>query len=329
MLLDVFNDEAFSLTKLTKAINLIPYRPTRIQSLGWFSQEGIDTTSVMIEMQTDVLSLVPVGARGAPMPIKNLPRRNVRPFNTVHLPQRVALYADEVQNLRAFGEQTEVELGTARINKKLAVARRDLDLTIEFQRIGAVKGQVLDSDGSTVLLDLFTEFGVTQQTHDMVLDNDATKVAVKCNEVLRKIEDKLGGQMMSGARALCSNEFFDALIGHPAVVETYKYQQGAVLREDRRRGFEFGGIFWEEYRGQIGSTRFIPANKAYVVPEGVPDLFVTYYAPAPYMDTVNTEGLPFYAKREMMDFDKGVDIETQSNPLHLNTRPNAVVEVSI
>lgn len=329
MLLDVFNDEAFQMTKLTKAINLIPYRPTRIQSLGWFSQEGIDTTSVMIEMQTDVLTLVPAGARGAPMPVKNLPRRNVRPFNVVHLPQRVALYADEVQNLRAFGQQTEVELGTARIGKKLAIARRDLDLTIEFQRIGAVKGQVLDADGATVLLNLFTEFGVSQQTHDMVLDSDSTKVAVKCNEVLRKIEDKLGGQMMSGARALCSQEFFDALIGHPAVVETYKYQQGAVLREDRRRGFEFGGIFWEEYRGQVGATRFIPANKAYVVPESVPDLFVTYYAPAPYMDTVNTEGLPFYAKQERMDFDKGLDIETQSNPLHLNTRPDAVVEVSI
>lgn len=328
MLLDVFNDEAFQMTKLTKAINLVPYRPTRIQSLGWFSQEGIDTTSVMIEMQTDALTLVPVGARGAPMPIKNLPRRNVRPFSVVHLPQRVALYADEVQNLRAFGQQTEVELATARIKKKLAIARRDLDLTIEHQRIGAVKGQVLDADGSTVLLDLFTAFGVSQQTHDMVLDNDATKVHVKCNEVLRKVEDKLGGQMASSFRGLCSQEFFDALIGHPAVIA--KYPQGfPAFREDSRRGIEFGGIFWEEYRGQIGATRFIPANKAYVVPEGVPDLFVTYYAPAPYMDTVNTEGLPFYAKQERMDFDKGLDIETQSNPLHLCTRPDAIVEVSI
>lgn len=329
MLLDVFNDSAFDLAELTKAINLIPYRPTRIGSLGWFGSEPISTTSIAIEMQDEVLTLVPVGARGAPMPVKNLPRRNIRNFNTVHLPQRVQLYADEVQNLRAFGKQSEVELGMARLSRKLAVARRDLDLTIEFQRIGAVKGQILDADGSTVLLNLFTEFGVTQQTHDMVLDSDTTKVATKCTEVLRKMEDKLGGTMMSGARALCSPEFFDALVGHPAVVETYKYQQGATLRTDRRSGFEFGSIWWEEYRGQVGATRFIEANAAYVVPEGVPDLFVTHYAPAPYMETVNTDGLPFYAKREMMDFDKGVDVETQSNPLHLNTRPNAVVKVTI
>jgi hypothetical protein len=329
MLLDVFNDSAFDLTELTKSINLMPYRPTRIASLGWFASEGISTTSVMVEMDNEVLSLVPVGARGAPMPIKNLPRRNVRSFNTVHLPQRVQLYADEVQNLRAFGSQTEVELGTARINKKLALARRDLDLTIEFQRIGAVKGQVLDADGSTVLLNLFTEFGVSQQVLDFVLDSDTTKVLQKCVTTLRMMEDKLGGTMMSGARALCSNEFFDALTGHPAVADTYRYQMGQVLRSDRRAGFEFGGIFWEEYRGQVGATRFIEANAAYVVPEGVPDFFVTHYAPAPYMETVNTEGLPFYAKQERMDFDKGLDIETQSNPLHLCTRPNAVVKVTI
>lgn len=329
MLLDVFNNSAFDLTELTKAINLIPHVPTRIQQSGLFSSEGISTLSVMIEMTNEVLSLVPAGARGAPMPIKNLPRRNVRNFNTVHLPQRVALFADEVQNLRAFGSQTEVELGTARLAKKLAIARRDLDLTIEFQRIGAIKGQVLDADGATVLLDLFTEFGVAQQTLDMVLDNDATKVLQKCVAALRLMEDKLGGTMMSGVTAYCSPEFFDALSGHPAVTETYKYQAGAVLRTDRRAGFEFGGIYWEEYRGTVAGVRFIEANAAYLVPQGVPDLFVTYYAPAPYMETVNTEGLPFYAKQEAMDFNKGIDIETQSNPLHLNTRPNAVIKVTI
>lgn len=329
MLIDVFKDDAFHLVPLTQAMNLMPHRPTRIQSLGWFSGEGISTTSVAIERQTDVLALVPTGPRGGVAPIKNLPRRNIRTVNTVHLPQRVALYADEVQSLRAFGSQTEVELGQSRLNKKIAVARRDLDLTIEYQRMGAIKGLILDADGSTPIMDLFAEFGVSQSTLDMILDNDTTKVLQKCTSVLRLMEDKLGGTMMAGARALCSPEFFDALTGHPAVVEAYKYQQSTFLRTDNRAGFTFGGIVWEEYRGTVNGTRFIEANAAYVVPEGVPELFTTYYAPAPYMETVNTEGLPFYAKREMMDFDKGVDVETQSNPLHLNNRPDSIVKVTI
>lgn len=329
MHLDVFRDDAFSLMELTHAINLMPHVPTRLQSLGLFTESGVATTSISIEMQTDVLALVPALPRGGVATVKTVPRRNLRNLSTIHLPQRVALYADEVQNLRAFGKQTETELAMDRLRKKMAVARRDSDLTIEFQRMGAIKGQVIDADGSTVLLDLFTEFGVTQQTHDMVLDSDSTKVLVKCLEVLRKMEDKLGGTMMSGARGFCSQEFFDALVAHPAVVDTYKYQQGQVLRQDRRAGFEFGGIWWEEYRGSVNGTRFIEANAAYVVPEGVPDLFATVYAPADYMETVNTIGLPYYAKQEPMDFGKGIDVETQSNPLHLNTRPNATIKVTI
>ena len=66
-----------------------------------------------------------------------------------------------------------------RLMRKAAVARRDLDLTIEHQRIGAVKGIVMDADGTTPLLNLFTEFGVTQEVYDMQLDVDATKVHQK------------------------------------------------------------------------------------------------------------------------------------------------------
>ena len=54
----------------------------------------------------------------------------------------------------------------------------------------------------------------------------------------------------------------------------------------------------------------------------------TIYAPADYIETVNTVGLPFYAKQQLMDFDKGVEIETQSNPLCINTRPRTVIRIT-
>ena len=44
--------------------------------------------------------------------------------------------------------------------------------------------------------------------------------------------------------------------------------------------------------------------------------------------TVNTIGLPRYAARESMDFNKGVEFEVQANPLHLNLRPRAVVKLT-
>lgn len=59
---------------------------------------------------------------------------------------------------------------------------------------------------------------------------------------------------------------------------------------------------------------------------GVTDLLITRYAPADYVETVNTIGLPFYAKQERLRLDKGVELEAQSNPLNLCTKPRAIIK---
>lgn len=328
MLLDVFKNDAFNTVSLIAAINKVPYVPTRLGKLGLFAEEGTSSLTVAIEMQNGVLTLVPTASRGAPGPAKNLERRNIRDFRPVHMPQRVSVMADEVQGLRAFGSETEVEMATAYLAKKMAIPRRDLDITHEWQRMGCLKGIVLDSDGTSVIYNYFTEFGVVQTTASWALSVTTTKVLQLTVALKRTIEDKLGGVMMSGVRVLCSPEFFDAFTSHPAVVEAYKYQQSTFLRTDNRDGFEFGGVIWEEYRGTIGGTRFIAANEAYAFPEGVPDMFKSVFAPAPYMETVNTMGLPFYAKQKNQDYDTGVEVQIQSNPLHICTRPDAVVKLT-
>lgn len=328
MLLDIFKSDAFGLVPLTKAINDIPRVPTMIGDMGLFTNEPVDKTSVAIERQKDVLALVPSAPRGSPGVVKGVPRANVRNLNTTHLPQRVMVQAEEVQNLRAFGSETDEQMAMARLTRKLAIARRDNDITIEYQRMGALKGQVLDADGS-VLTDMFTEFGVTQTTFSMVLSNTATKVLQKVVALLRLVEDKLGGLNASGVVVLASNEFMDAFTGHPVVQDAYRFYLSNKLSEDYRGGFSFGGVMWIENRSMINGTRFIAAGKAYAIPLGVPDLFTTFYAPAPYMETVNTPGLPFYAKQKSLDYDLGVEVQVQSNPLHICTRPDAIVEIDM
>lgn len=329
MMLDVFKGDAFKFSELVTAINKIPYVPTKIGSMGLFSTEGIYTPDIMVEMQNGVLTLVPSAPRGAPGVTKNPEKRTVRNFRTVHLPQRVAVMADEVLGIRTFGSQSETETAQALLNKKFAIARRDLDLTHEWQRMGAIKGQVLDADGTTVLVDFFTEFGLSQQVVAMDLDVDATRLRTKINDVIRKMEDVLGGVQVGSVVALCSKEFFDALQDHPAVTSTFLYTDGAALRKGQRMQFEFGDILWVEYRGQVGATRFIASGEAYAIPVGVPDLFKSLYAPAPYMDTVGTLGVPFYAAMEEMEFNKGVAWEIQSNPLHMCNRPDAIIKLTL
>lgn len=328
--LDIFNDDAFSLVSSTKAINDLPHQPGRIGQLGYFAEGGITTTAMFLERQGTTVSLVPAGQRGASGQIVVGDKAKVIPVQTVHLPQRASILADEVQNVRAFGTDSELETVQTIFNERLTKMRRNIDATLEFQRIGAIRGKLFDADGTTELLDLFTTLGLSQTTHSMVLGTAGTLVKNKVVEAARKMEAALGGLMYSSKRVLCSASFFDALVGHAKVEAAYdRWMDGQFLRDDNRGGFYFAGTYWEEYRGQVGSVKFIPDDKAYMVPEGVPDLFITKFAPADYMETANTIGLPYYAKQEPKQMNKGIDIEAQSNPISICTRPNAIVELII
>ncbi|WP_067521627.1 major capsid protein [Endozoicomonas ascidiicola] len=120
--------------------------------------------------------------------------------------------------------------------------------------------------------------------------------------------------------------FYDARVAHDYVKDAYhRYQDSALLRNDPKSGFRFGDVDWEEYRGQVGDIPFIKSDEAYVIPEGT-GIFRTWFAPADYIETVSTIGLPRYAKQKTLDFDKGVQLHTQSNPLPVCLKPRAVIK---
>lgn len=326
----IFQDDAFGVAALTAAINEQEFVPGRLASLGLFEEEGVTTLTVQIEKDGDKLALVPAGERGTSGLVVGGSKRILLPFNTVHLPERFTIKADEIQGIRAFGTQTELQAVQDVVNKRLDKARRQLDATHEFHRMGALNGKVLDADGTSVLLDIYDRFGVQRQTLPMGLNNPDTNVQAQCVEALDMQEDALGNVTTTSSRAFCGKTFWKKLIAHSSVVETYKgSQQAAALRGDAREAFEFGGITWERYRGKVAGISFIADDEARLVPEGVPEMFLSAYAPADYMETVNTQGLPYYSKLEPLPFGKGVAGEAQSNPLHICTRPRAVIQLKL
>lgn len=326
--LDIFNNDAFSVTNLSKTIIDIPQVQTILGDSGLFTESGITTTSVMIERQGSSLRLVPAAQRGGVGQPVSLTGRSMISLVTTHLPQTGSVLADEVQNVRAFGSETEVDSVMNVLKKKLAVAKGNLDLTLEYHRIGAIKGQILDADGTTVLLDLYTAFGMTQATQNFVLGTAGTRVKDKIAELKRTIRTKLGGRSFTGVDVWCSASYFDDLTRHATIEKAFElFNQNAYARNDPRgAAFSFAGVTFREYLGGVGGTDFIPAGQAFAVPTGVAGLFETNFAPAPYMETVNTMGLPYYAKQEAMPMNKGVNFETQSNPLNFCTLPEAVVK---
>lgn len=326
---DVFNSDAFSLQSLTAAINEQPYQPGRLGELGLFTESGITTTNVVVESEQGALAMVSNKPRGGVRQVVDADKRKARSFIVPHLPTTATIMADEVTNIRAFGTETDLQAVERVRDMRLAKMRRYLDVTLEYHRIGAVKGTILDADGSTVIYNLFTEFGISQQTLGMALTTGTTNVLNKIVQAKRLSEGELGAVMVTRYRALCGAGFFDALTSHAKVETAYdRWQEGEFLRSDVRAGFSLGGVIWEEYRGSVGGVAFVGTDDAYLIPEGVPDLFITNFAPADYMETVNTVGLPMYAKSEPLPMNKGVELEAQSNPLCICTRPRAVIKLT-
>ena len=123
---------------------------------------------------------------------------------------------------------------------------------------------------------------------------------------------------------------FDQITSHATVKKAWElWQSGAFARQDQSEGdFEYAGIVFQIYAGGTSAGDFIADGLGYAYPEGVPNMFQTAFAPANFMETVNTNGLPYYVKQTRMEYDLGVKVFTQSNPIHLNTLPEAVIKVS-
>lgn len=336
--LNVFDQDGFSLMSMTAAINDIPEVPTLIGGLGIFEEDGVDTTVIAIEKQDESLTLVGSTPRGGPGESVGGESRTLRDFRVPHFQRNDSVLADEVQNVRAFGTENVLQTVQSRVNQKMMRHTRSFDFTVENLRLGAIKGLVLDKDGST-LFDLSSEFGLNEPAAvNFELDQTTTNVRDKTRQVLDTIEDALEGFQARRVYGIAGDDFFAALIDHTSVKTTYQNWEASVaLRSDPRMPFEFGGISWVRYhtkpkakaaRNQQTNNEMIAAGSTRFVAAGVPELFITRYAPADYEETVNTMGLPRYARQYAMPNGKGRLLEMQTNVICLCTKPNSLASAT-
>ena len=337
MLLDAFNGDAFTLHSLTAAFTKLPYVPGRIGSLKLFGEAGVRTTSIDVESVDGRLTLIQSSARGGPAPDPlNAAKRKMRTFRVYRFARESKIVADEIQNIRAFGSETELQQLEQIVKDRMAEMIPMHEATLEYHRINAIQGLLLDADGTT-LLNLFTEFGVTQQTLDVAFTTSTTEVRNRIVAAKRLAEVALGGGVIRGWRCFSSSGWMDSLVSHATVKAAYSSQQGLNLASDLRGGFSYADVLFEEYRGSVskpdsiggGTAAFIPADTAWLVPE-VDNLFITRFAPADYEETVNTVGLPRYAKQgqDPTGYARYRTIETQSNAISLCLRPDVVIKLT-
>ena len=322
--------DVFKVTEITDAINLIPNKYGRLQQMGIMPDRNVPTRTIGIEEKHGILTLLPVNTQ-------NVGRSGQRKMRILEIPRITYddyVSPDDVQDARKMGGN-DLESLSALLNDRLADARAKHDITLEWHRVGALQGIIRDADGSPIY-NLYDEFNVSPVVKGMGLSSNTTKVRNKCLAAKRTVEQNLLGDVSRGVHALCSPEFFEALISHPSVEAAYANWSAAGERiaGDVRGGFPFGGITFEEYNASAVSPagdihRFIPEGKAIAFPTGTAQTFRTYFGPSDFNEDVNRRGRRYYAKVKPHEDDRGYKILTQSSPLPLCLRPQALVTLEI
>lgn len=331
-----FNNPAFSVSSLTAAINLLPNTYGRLDELNLFPIKPVRTRQVSIEMRNGVLNLLPTKPVGAPGTVGTRGSRNLRALTIPHIPHDDVVLPEEVIGVRAFGSETELATLAGVMADKLQTMRNKHAITLEHLRMGALKGIVLDADG-TELIDFYKVFDITPKVFSFELANPDTSIRDKCIELKHWMEDNLLGERMTGVRVLVGEDFMTKLTNHGNIKEAWKdWQNGEFFRSDQRAGFAMAGVVFEEYRATVSTgiegqepVRFIAKSEGHAFPVGTLDTFATYVAPADFNETVNTPGQLLYAKQEPRKFDRGTDLHTQSNPLPVCQRPGLLVKVTL
>jgi hypothetical protein len=335
--LDIFNQDPFSTVTLTAAVDKYPYEPQALGELKIFDDDPIRTTALVVEQRQGKLIVVPLSERGEAGTQRTTEKRQARYFEVPRLRHEDTIFANELQNIRAFGTESELMQVQDEVARRLSGPTgllKNIENTWEFQRLAAVQGLFTDYDG-TVMYNWFQEFGITQPTEVgfNLAAGTANSIRPICNQIVRSMARAAQGSFTSNTQvwALAGDTFYDQFVNHPDVIRTFiNWSDARDIRGGNVGGaftaFDFAGIKWLNYRGSDDNVSIkIPNDKVKFFPVGAPGIFRRALAPGESFQWVNTPGKPVYVI-PIMDRDRNewVKLETSSYPLHICTRPEVL-----
>jgi hypothetical protein len=335
----------FNASTIGLAINRSANQFGLLESMGLAPISGIPTTTVAIRYRDGKIAVLPAKERGAPRTERQRSSEKAVYIEVPHFPFGDKLTARDIQDKYRFvdGPNLQLESLAEAQAEHMAEIRTAHDLTLEFMRIGMIKGVIRDGDGSE-LINLYDTFGIAQDTINFELNDPTTDVKQKCRDLRRLLRKNARGEVINGTPdVIVSTDFFDALISHDNVEKFYlNYQEAAEFRNnpettgpDYGELFEFGNVRFRSYDADIpltnGTTEAaIEEGTGYTVPTTAGRLFHTYAAPPDRLDTVNQAPSAdnyIHVATEVDPKGKFVDLDTESNMLALNTRPDLTPRV--
>lgn len=215
----------FDCTEMTAAVNKLPALPVYFRRL--FEVKGVKTTTVSLDIRKGRIVLIGDSERNtAPESLAGRgAKREWMHLSCAHLAMSDTLAPEDLQDVRAFGSTEPISVAEV-YNDKMQQLKDNMTATMEFHRLGAIKGVVLDANGTTVLHDIFNTFGVTKKKMDISFPktaaDDANPILTSILNAKRHVEAAMGGTPFSHIECIIGSDAYDMLTSHKLVREYFE-----------------------------------------------------------------------------------------------------------
>jgi len=337
--------DGFKVTDWSDEINNIDRKYNFFTGMGIFSDNFKATTTISFDKDMNDLTLLPDSSRRE----RNASKGKERKVETFVLPLGYfkhddAITPEDLQDVKMAGTANDVETWANIRAKKLEDMRWRVMLTHEYMMMKAAQGSCVTPEG-TVLADMFSEFGVSQDTVDFQLDSSTTDVDAKISEVKNLVQKNLlTGSLAGRIQIVVGRGFFNALRNHANIRQSYLHYQNSGrqrLRDDLAQYFDWGITETFEHNGvefivydatfklPDGSTEVSTTdNEGYTVLPTARDMYRAYYGPANKLSLANMLGRKMFAFEYTDPRDEFYDMSVETSPLFIPTQPKAIVKVT-
>lgn len=326
---------SFNAQQVSSVFNKIENQYAMVGQMNIFRSVPVATSYVVIEKRHNILTLLPPSEALSPAPIAKKGHREKHVIEVPKIQYNDAIKPEDIQNLTRYNG-TGMEIMSEYLIERLTQIKLRHDLTKEYMMLGALRGNVIAGDGTTVYKNLFTEFGVTEKVITLDLDNTDADVRGNCRKIARHIDKNLFGDISTGKLVICDPVGFDRFTNHANVKAAFDGYQDARdrLGGNVDEGFMFGGLTFKVYDATVtastgSSLEFMPTKVGRAFPEGTRNTFEIANAPADFNESVNSIGMEYYAKVEEAKFQRGYDIHSQCNPMPICKNPAVLVKVTM
>jgi hypothetical protein len=337
--------------EVSNIVNDMPVLYGQVMDMNLFQFKGAYTNTVAIDRTNYTPGVIPASPWCCDAKVtQGSPTRNLFPVSIPHTHIEDALWACDLNGVR--GQTTGLQVSYASVAQERAKVlmrmKMNMDITAEYRMLSALKGQVMDADGTNVLLDIYELFGVTQQSQDIPLTTAGSDVLGAFRNAVRKSRDGARSFIPQRWIVLAGKNFFDKIVSHDSLRDLYKRccdVQANTLNDMSNFVFNFmPNVSIMEYEGTVArnpvtgqDVEYMGDDEALMFPVPAPgqEMYELLAAPPMTLSYVNTLAASKYYFWESMlctrgeSDPEGIKFMGEMNLLPIVKHPAAIIKLNL